>query len=166
MANKMTVADKKKKAWQMYCEGFSLRAIGKELKVSHVQVKKYIDPLLNEWLHEHDVQLDEIKKRELLKLDNWDKRIARVFNSNAGKDKEEKIAEEIRIRLQIHKQRARLLGLEKIVFEGTNKNWDMTQFSDEELLEIASGVSPEFIIKRRNEFGTNTGKGNTGIKKT
>lgn len=149
----------------MYCEGFSLRAISRAVKVSHTQVKKYIDPLLKEWQEDRKAELEEIKKRRLLKLDHWDKRVARAFNQDPPLSdvQLERVAREIHLRLQIDKHEARLLGLEKKVQD--NLNWDMSQFTDDELAEIAAGAAPELIIKRRNEFSANTGEGSSRIKK-
>lgn len=148
--SKVTRAERIKRAWFLYCEGFSYREIAAELNVSHNQIAKDLKPLIQQWMKDNNIQLDAIRDKELIKLENWDKRITKIFHkSGTDKDSQAKIAREINLKLRIQRQRANILGLNKLMIISTNKNYDMKEFNDDELLRIYKGESPEKIMAER-----------------
>ena len=165
--NKVKVEERKRKAWKLYSEGFSYREIGRELKVSHVQVMKYVKPFFDEWLDENGEEVKKKKERELLKLDAWEKRVTRAFNKQfPDKELQDKIAQEVSLKLKILTKRARLLGLEKIIVESTNKDYDMSQFTDSELRRIIAGEDPgKILVERSNGSNAIESKSRIRIKK-
>ena len=135
MANKLTVAKKKTIAWQLYCEDYSLRKISEYLHkvyketISHVQIKKYIDPILEEELAEEIEKRKDQKKRIKRKIKHWDDRVFKTFNSSASEQKKEDLVEELRLRTQLLKLEIKIDGLDRKVID--NNNIDINKILDD-----------------------------------
>ncbi len=151
-SNRLKIEERKRKEWFFYLQGFTLREIARELRISKSQVHKDIKELIDEWLKDNDIELEDLRRKELMKLDNYEKRITKAFNTT-GADREtiSKISREINLKLKIQRQRSRILGLEKIIIEATSKEWDMSIFSEAELARIATGENPGKVYAERNE---------------
>lgn len=168
VSKKALTEERKKKAWFLWLGGMSFREIGKELGVSHAQIEKDIKKIKTEWEKQNESEISEIAKKELIKLEQWESRITVTHNkTGTDKDTRQKVIQEINAKMRIQQRRLRLLGLDKVLIVNVNENYDMKQFSDDELERIIKdGVSPKQIIAERN-FESNSGRissSGTGIQ--
>jgi hypothetical protein len=69
----------------MYLKGQSLRAIGKHLNLSHVQIKRDLDAIRDGWAHRVDLNIQELTNEELAKLDRVESQAWEQWDKSIGK---------------------------------------------------------------------------------
>lgn len=155
--NKVKIAERKKQAWTLYREGFSYRDISEKLKYSKSQAQRDVEEELEEWLEQSRKEAAKIKIREYLKLQRLDEKVALTFNSLGTTEfDQDKIIKEVDARTKISHLIFKLFGLDKIIIEQPGKDYDMSIFTDNELIRITQGEDPSKILAERNINEINT----------
>lgn len=137
---KVTTAQRRTQAVALRVAGATFQQIGKQLGITDSAAHKLVVTALQEIATATNEQADTLRQIEIERLDLAILAIAQqVKAGNLGAiDRWVKLSE----------SRRRLLGLDAPT-RASNQNWDMSVFSDEELVKIAGGADPATVLAER-----------------
>lgn len=139
-ARKLTAAERRAQAVALRVSGATYQQIAAKLGVTDSAAHKLVAEALATARRVTAATADELRDLETLKLDAMELSIATQVNAgHLGA---------IDRKLKIMERRARLWGLDAPT-KASNLNWNMADFSDDELAQIAEGADPATIVKGR-----------------
>jgi hypothetical protein len=137
---RLTAAERRVQAVKLRQSGASYQQIGATLGITDSAAHKLVKQALADRATQTADGVDALRQLEDMKLDAMELAITKLVSAgNLGA---------IDRQLRIMDRRAKLHGLDAPT-KAVNQNWDMADFSDDELAEIAAGAEPATVKAKR-----------------